>query len=434
MGKLYVAILLAIFGGIVLHAPLSIWLGTLWPDHGLLIKSWKEILLGVALVLAIIILTVQKRWSILFDKVFYLIAGFVVLCLVSAAIFRGTPEAVIAGFFIDLRYLLYFVLVFVAIKLSPQYYKPFLYVFSVGAAVVIGFAVLQITILPDDILKYLGYSKQTIAPFLTVDNNPNYVRINSTLRGPNPLGAYVIIVLAALMAFWLKGAKGRSKKVVWGSIALAVGSFMALWASYSRSAAIGVIVAIALVVITLYGWKLSKKVWIVLGVVALVLGCSLFVFRDTQFVSQVILHEDPHEGGKVNSNDGHAESLIEGTRRMAQQPLGAGVGSTGSASLLGDSPIIIENQYLFVAHETGWLGLAAFLAIQVLVLWRLWKCRAHWFNVATFASGVGLMVVGLLLPVWVDDTVSMIWWGAAAVALAIPLAAAKVSKKRKAKA
>lgn len=434
MGKLYVAILLAIFGGIVLHAPLSIWFGTLWPDHGLLIKSWKEILLGVALVLAIIILTVQKRWSLLFDKLFYLIAGFAVLCLVSAAVFHGTPEAIIAGFFIDLRYLLYFVLVFVAIKLYPQYYKSFLYVFGAGAVVVIGFAVLQITVLPDDILKYLGYSKQTIAPFLTVDNNPNYVRINSTLRGPNPLGAYVIIVLAALMAFWLKGAKGRSKKVVWGSIALAVGSFMALWASYSRSAAIGVIVAIALVVIALYGWKLSKKVWIALGIVALVLGGSLFVFRDTQFVSQVILHEDPREGGKVNSNDGHASSLIEGTRRMVHQPLGAGIGSTGSASLLGNSPIIIENQYLFIAHETGWLGLATFLAIQVLVLWRLWKRRAHWFNVATFASGVGLMVVGLLLPVWVDDTVSMIWWGTAAAALAIPLAAAKVGKKRKAKA
>lgn len=434
MGKLYVAILLAIFGGIVLHAPLTVWLGTIWPHQDLLIKSWKEILLGIALLLAIILLTVRKQWPLLLDKLFYLIAGFALLCLVLAAVFRGAPEAIIAGLFIDLRYLLYFVLVFVAIKLYPQYYKAFLYVFIAGAIVVIGFAVLQVTVLPDDILKYLGYSKETIAPFLTVDSNPNYVRINSTLRGPNPLGAYAIIIVSVLVAFWLSGARGRSKKVVWGSIALAIGSFVALWASYSRSAVIGVVVAIAIVAIAVYGWKLSRKVWVALGVIALVLGGSLFAFHDTQFVSQVILHEDPREGGKVNSNDGHAESLIEGTRRMAQQPLGAGIGSTGSASLLGDSPIIIENQYLFTAHETGWLGFITFLAIQILVLWRLWKRRAHWFTVATFASGVGLMIVGLLLPVWVDDTVSIIWWGAAAVALAIPLADAKVRQKRKAKA
>lgn len=429
MGKLYVAILLVIFGGIVLHAPLTVWLSSIWPQHDLLIKSWKEILLGIALILAVIILTVRKKWSILFDKLFYLIGGFAILCLLLIVVFGGTPEAIVAGLLIDLRYLLYFTLVFVALRLYPQMYRPFMYVLLAGAFVVIGFAVLQITILPDDILKYLGYSRDTISPFLTVDNNPNYVRINSTLRGPNPLGAYAIIVLAALTAFWLSSAKYRSKKVLWVSIALGIGSFMALWSSYSRSAAIGAVLAIAIIIFAFYGWKLGKKVWISMAIVALVLGGGLFVFRETQFVSQVILHEDPHEEGAVNSNDGHADSLIEGTQRMLKQPLGAGVGSTGSASLLGDSPIIIENQYLFIAHETGWPGFVLFLAIQGLVLWRLWKRRAHWFNLATFASGIGLVVVGLLLPVWVDDTISIVWWGAAAVALAIPLMVAKKGKK-----
>jgi len=32
-----------------------------------------------------------------------------------------------------------------------------------------------------------------------------------------------------------------------------------------------------------------------------------------------------------------------------------------------------------------------------------------------FASGIGLALVGFFLPVWADDTVSIIWWGLAAV-------------------
>ena len=30
---------------------------------------------------------------------------------------------------------------------------------------------------------------------------------------------------------------------------------------------------------------------------------------------------------------------------------------------------------------------------------------------------MGLAFVGLLLPVWVDDTVSILWWGLAAIAI-----------------
>ena len=107
-----------------------------------------------------------------------------------------------------------------------------------------------------------------------------------------------------------------------------------------------------------------------------------------------------------------------GTAKMLASPLGSGVGSTGSASLYGDAPVIIENQYLFTAHEVGWLGLGLFVVIFTIIMIRLWKLRQSWKALAVFASGAGLTVIGLLLPVWVDDTVSIIWWGLAAVVLA----------------
>jgi len=417
LDKVFVGILLVIFGGIVVHAPISVGLSTLWPDYSLLIKSWKEVLLGVALLLAIVILTMKKEWGVAHSKLMYMIAAFAALNLLLIPVFYTGFESTVAGLFINLRFFLFFVLVYVALTLYPQLYRLFLAVFIGGALVVMVVALLQVTVLPHDILKYLGYSQSTIMPYLTVDQNDSYIRINSTLRGPNPLGAYAVVVLSVVLVHLLRATHAfkRTEKVeLW---ILGVGAAVALWASYSRSAALAALVAVGVVLAAVYGRRLTKALWVGLALTALVLGGSLVVFRDTQFVSQVILHEDPKEGNNVNSNEGHAGSLTDGARRVLKQPLGSGIGSTGSASLLSDQPLIIENQYLFVAHETGWVGLGLFLAISYLVLSELWRRRRQWLALAVFASGIGLAIAGLFLPVWGDETVALVWWGLAAIAL-----------------
>lgn len=419
LDKLFVGILLVIFGGIVLHAPFSVGFGTLFPHYSLIIKSWKEILLGFALVLGLIAVARRKAWAQFNTPLFWCIGAFAALHLLLIPIFYHGFSQTVSGLFIDLRFLLFFVLVFVALRLYPHYYGLFLKIFIAGALVVIGFAILQITVLPHDVLKYIGYSDATIKPFLTVDQNINYVRINSTLRGPNPLGAYAVIVLTMMLALWFQGPKKLTKVQLWMVGILGVGSIVAIWASYSRSAGLALVVAVAALVLVMFSRRINKGVWIALGIVGVAILGSLIAFKDTTFVSQVILHEDPAEGGKVNSNDGHVESLVDSSKRIVTQPLGAGVGSTGSASLLGNSPLIIENQYLFVAHEAGWLGLILFVVIYYLVLKQLWRKRRHWFELGVFASGLGLALIGLLLPVWVDETVAFIWWGLAAIALGV---------------
>jgi len=416
--KVYIGLLLVIFGGIVLHAPLSVGFTTLFPDYELLIKSWKEILLGVATLILPVLLTVHKRWNIFKEPLFLLIAGFALLNIILIPIYFTGAESTLAGILVNLRYLLFFVLVYVALALYPQYIRLFIKAGIIGAFIVLVFAILQLTILPNDFLKYIGYGESTIMPFLTVDQNDNFIRINSTLRGPNPLGAYAMVVLTLLLAFWLKGPKVISKAQQAGMAILGVGSIVALWASYSRSAVLGVAIAAGLVLYSTVGRKLSKTVWVILAVSALLVGGSLFAFKDTTFISNVILHEDPTEGNDINSNDGHAESLVDGTRRVLKQPLGGGIGSTGSASLFSDSPLIIENQYLFIAHETGWLGIGLFGAITYLLLSKLWRKRQDWFVLGVFASGLGLALIGLIQPVWVDETVAIVWWGLAAIALA----------------
>ena len=433
--------LLVVFGGVVLHAPLSVWLSTMWPQHELLIKSWKEIILGLAFLLIVVKLTTAKRWGLVRNKYMGAIALFAALnaALVPFSLAKnggsggGEGAAIAAGILINLRFLLFFALVFVAIRLYPRLVKPFVIVFTAGAVIVVGFAVLQLTVLPVDALKAIGYSESTIMPYLTVDQNPNYVRINSTLRGPNPLGLYAATVVTLVLAIWFRVRRPFRLGEKIGLWLLGGGAVVTLWASYSRSAVLAMLVAVACILFAVYGKRLHRKVWLGLAILVVVLGGSLYAFRDSQFVSQVVLHEDPLEGNSVNSNEGHISSLVDGVRRLVTQPLGGGIGSTGSASLLGNSPLIIENQYLFVAHENGWPGLALFLAISYFVLVETWRRRRSWLALGVFASGAGIMVAGLFLPVWTDDTISIVWWGLAAVAVAMttqaPMRAQKLGRR-----
>jgi hypothetical protein len=417
-GKVYITILLVIFGGIVLHAPLTVALGTLWPSYDLLIKSWKEILMLIAGLLALYLMYQSRQMKRIFrDPVIIIIASYAILHLLLLFFMNQGLAETLAGLAIDLRFVLFFGLVYIAMCLYPGYRKMFIRVGIGGALVVLVFAILQVFILPHDILKYLGYNTDTISPYLTIDKNQAFIRINSTLRGPNPLGAYAGIILALMAALIAKRKVPKDRLPLAVAYILLVGGLVALWASYSRSAQIGTAIAIAIVLAVTVWRKLSTKMWAVVGVLIVLAAGGLFMARNTSFISNVILHENPGGGSSVNSNEGHISSLNDSFSQLLHQPLGAGIGSTGSASLLGKNAEIIENQYLFVAHEAGWLGLLLFISIFMVILARLWGLRKDWLALGVFASGIGLAIVGIFLPVWTDDTVSIIWWGLAAIAL-----------------
>lgn len=430
--KIVAGILIVIAVGMAIHTPLTLWLGTLVPDWALVIKAWKEVLMGIALVLLVIIAARQKKLNaLLADRVLQLCLVFAGLHFVMVMVFQNGLQEAGAGLLIDLRFVLYFVLAYVFLTLFPGYRQTFLKAFAAGAAIIIGFAMLQMTVLPKDILASIGYGDDTIQPYLTVDENPEYVRINSTLRGPNPLGAYVVIIVGLLTALDGKWRLSRRGLAIGALAALVAG--LTLGATYSRSSVIAAIVTILVIILVSSTAKVRKRLGIAIVAVGIVFSGLLYVLRDTPLVANVIFHNSPTTGAAVDSNSGHADSLADGTNRMLRQPLGAGVGSTGSASLNGEKPLIIENQYLLVAHEVGWLGLGLFAWLYVEVMRRLWHRRASALALGVFGAGIGLAVIGLLLPVWTDDTVSIVWWGLAAAAIAAPVAQAKVKKAKKTK-
>lgn len=425
-------LLLTIFCGVVFHAPLSVFFGTVFPEFQVEIKAWKEVLLVLAALLVMIEVTRHRMWRDLWHdwvvRIATFYAGLHVLLL--PFMWQGVAPA-IAGLMIDLRFILFFVLVYAMVRVYPKWRRPLL-IGSITAAVIsMLFAFLQVTILPHDILSHIGYSRDTIVPYLTVDQNYDYIRITGTLRGPNPLGIYAALITAgsvAALLFCQGGLRKLHRYVPLAVGALGVISAIALWFTYSRSAKIAAVCALVVVVFSRYAKYMTKGVWLACGAAALLMLGGLYAAKDTTFVSNVIFHEDPEEEGMVNSNDEHWSSLLNGTERMLRQPLGAGIGSTGSPSLLGEDGLIIENHYLYIAHETGWLGLALFMVLFVMVLLRLWRQRQDWLALTVVASGVGIAVASLFLPVWADDTVSMVWWGLAGIALATP--SAQVVKKK----
>src|SRR5690606_15106181 len=113
----------------------------------------------------VVIVTREGRWKeFLEDWVIRLSAAYAALHLALLGLMWRGLDASFAGLLIDLRYVLLFVLIYVTLRMFPMYRRLFIGVAVGGAAVVIGFAVLQLTVLPHDILKYIGYNSSTIMP------------------------------------------------------------------------------------------------------------------------------------------------------------------------------------------------------------------------------------------------------------------------------
>lgn len=417
------ALVLGIVALVPFHAPISVWLGTIAPDFSLLIKAWKELLMIMVVPLVFVLLRQKGVLKAhLKDRLWQLLIAYAGLHLVLVAVFRPDFLAAVAGLAIDLRYLLFFSIIYALVRVVPSLKDRIVGFSLVAAAVVLAFSLLQIFVLPKDILSHIGYDKETtIAPYLTIDKNEDYIRINGTLRGPNPLGAYVVMVIAIAGAYILqREIRGRIKanpKVLTAG-GLLVASPAVLWSSHSRSAWLAAVVAAIIVAVIAFKKRIRLRWWLAIGAASVLLaGTAFYALKDTSFVANVIEHRNPEDTGQRNSNEGHIDSLEKGLNQALSQPLGTGPGSTGSASLLSDKPQIIENQYLFVAHETGWIGLALFMVISIWVLVLLWRNRSDWLCLGLFASGIGLMVIGLFLPVWADDTVSLLWWGLSAAAI-----------------
>lgn len=404
------------------HAFLTVWAASAM-GHYTALRLWPEALLAVLGIFASMVWTrdaalrtaLSKTWLTRCILAYCVLLP--VLGLIALARHAATKTALGDGLTLDLRLPLFLLATQVVAARPNWLLVNWRKLVLVPAACVLMFGLLEIFVLPVGFLRHFGYGPHTILPFETVDQKLAYVRAQATLRGANPLGAYLVVVLAALAgvgfrsrALWVKGL------LFTGLVAVLV----VLTYTYSRSAYIGAVVALA----ALVWWAITSQ-WLkrlaVLGALAVLLvGAGAFVLlRHNSRFENTFFHTDATSRSAQSSNAARGSALEQGVRDVVREPLGRGPGTAGPASAHNSQPArIAENYFLQIGQEAGWLGLGLFAAITVLSGYELHRRRAESLARILLASLLGLTIINMLSHAWTDDTLAIVWWALAGVALA----------------
>jgi hypothetical protein len=401
------------------HAAITVWLSSIF-GHYTAIRLWKEVFLLVGLVLCAALFYRDKhtREKILnhplLKPVFILIGLYIGLHILVGGVALLRDDVVLKalgyGFVSNLRFLLFFGMCIVAAHYNSTWIRRYWWQLLLWpAAVVVVFGLLQTFILPVDFLKHAGYGSDTIAPYIAVDQKVEYARVQSTLRGPNPLGAYLVIIVTALAGLFLSV---RLKS--WKFPVALLATLTVLYGTYSRSAYIGTFLSVLLLVWLMARSVYVRKLLLVTAAVTVVIGAGmLFVLRDNDRVQNVLFHTDEHSLSSSSSNDSRAGVMKQGVRDIAEQPLGRGPGTAGPASVYNNGHArVAENYFVQIAQEVGVVGVVLFLGICFFAGRALWYMR-EWgvLPLVLLTSLVGLTVINLMSHAWADDTLAYIWWG-----------------------
>jgi hypothetical protein len=410
--KIFIGTLVFIVVLLPFHAFISTWGGT---EIGPLLvwKSWKEILLAAIIPLVVwycfirrdIAAVIWRSWLTTF------VLAYTLLNFAFAIGSQASSEAVLAGMLMNLRFLAIFILAQVVwagdhpwVHRIKQWVPTWLFVTTIIISLL---AIAQITVLPRDFLAQFGYGPDTIPAYLMVDENPDALRAFATMRGPNPLGAWLLlpIALAAITVF-------RQRRNVLAGVALGLG-VCALVASGSRSAWLGAAAAIMTLALILIPRDTLVKIVKFGAIPAIVLGAGFLWLATTVPSLRLAVFRsspsDPHllEG----STEQHWRETSRAWGEAVAHPFGQGVGVAGPASYYNTSgPNIAENYFVQIAQEIGFAGLLLFVAISVMVAYRLWQRRHSAIQAALLASFIGINVINIFLHGWSDDPTAMTWW------------------------
>jgi O-antigen ligase len=405
------------------HAFLTVWLSS-GIGHYTLLRLWKEVLLLLLFLGWVVLLATRPdlRRACRRERLIGLITGyFVFVALIGFIAYLAggvSLKAYAYGVLLDTRYLVFFGITWAVTLYDDLLIRFWKQLLLIPAGIVSVFAVLQYAVLPIDFLRHFGYGPNTIPAVATIDQKVNYHRAQSTLRGPNPLGAYMVLVLSALGVLLTKSRQSR----FWTAILYVLG-FLALLFTFSRSAWLGTVLAMAaLFWQTIRSIRLRKYLLIAAASFVVLFGLVGYGLRNNDQFQNIFFHTNELSKSAKSSNEGHVSALKNGLSDIVHTPWGSGTGTAGPASAYNKfPPRIAENYYVQIGQEIGVVGLVAFIIINVMIVRRLWQRRADPLALTLLVSFAGLALVNLLLHAWADDTLAYIWWGLAGAAVAMPI-------------
>lgn len=402
------------------HAFLTVWLSSLF-GHYMALRLWKEALLVLCVIGSLYLIATDHkiRFHTLSRRLVWLILAYMLLTVVWGllALYQHdvTKKALGYGLIVNLRFLAFFLVTWaVALRLGRLRTNwPRLLYWPAIVVVVIG--LLQAFVLPNDFLRHFGYNANTILPTETINHNSNYIRVFSTLRGANPLGAYLVIPIS-LVSIWLLRGQRNWRRALFLAAALVV-----LFFTFSRSAWAGAVLSLVVVLFLSRLSRRSQQISLAVAAGLVVIGATLTLgFHENVRFQNFILHTQKNSAVPTTSDQGHLAATMAGLRQLGHHAFGNGPGTAGPASIYntGHPVRIAENYYIQIGQEVGWLGLLMFILINAGVAYLLFVRRDDPLALALFASLIGITFINMLSHAWTDDTLAYVWWGLAGVAMA----------------
>lgn len=399
---------LAIIGLVLLlvlmpfHAFLSISLGHIF-GHQALFQSWKEVVFILLAGLWLYNCWVQRKILFRLDVVNCSVLFIISLGLLLSFLHRPSLNGFLFGFKTDLVPLGLFL---VAQAYSEAFDDNRLTRLILLPALVVSIlAILQVTVVPSQILALVGYSSQTINPLQLIDMSTSLARAFSTLGGPNQLGTYLILPAAVALVSLFK-----TKKLVYLPTLLFL--LAAIGLSFSRSAWIGTVLALLIAAILAIGQKF--RLWLLAGIVLLaVLGALVVAPKlsdsNNVLLQNLFLHGQFFSNKTIGPPDVARTSALEnGFTLVKSQPWGHGLGTAGPASYHNDTQLITEDWYLQIGYELGLIGLLAYLVFFVSLIVSLVRQKSSTIQISLIAGLVGILAANVFLHSWADSTLAIV--------------------------
>lgn len=417
-----------IFLGLLAYMPLHIliatWLGSSFGQLELA-KAIKEpiMIVGFLMIIAVErnnILKYFRKDGLLYLAIFlyFLITSF------SAFSFDNNKNAEILGVVYDVRFLCFFMY---AVILANRY-KESLQNIAVKISLIIGtivacFGLLQILILPDNALSHIGFSKETGSQpvFYIHDEILATERASASIKDPNSLGSYIVLILALGSAYITSIRKSHKK---WSKYVLVATILVAcLYFTYSRSAWLGLVFGLLFLLFFAINYNKTTKTFIKKNTPLLMIGmCSLILIfvgigiTQKSVYKNVVLHDqlDKVEDSNTKRLDSYTSSLILVKNNFL---FGLGVGAAGPVSFKNTphQPIISENYYLQIILEYGLIGILIFMFILVYITTKLFKLSKNkdLYALALLVSFLAISFANLFNHNWANEAVAYVWWGLA---------------------
>lgn len=394
---------------LLIGLPLSPFLVTIASHAGgsvVLLSGWKELLVGLILLVGLL----HKRWFKRIGLVAWCAAGYLAYLLIDFLVRANYDQASFAGLLINARFIAIFLSAYLTgCYLSHRHLRQTAHI-KLTITVLICLFALVVLIVPNRFLVNIGYDGAGVdrvgipAASYYVSASLPLERLQSTMRGPNSLGLFLLLPISLIL---LGGETIKNRRLKIALITIFSG---VLLLTYSRAAWLGLGLVFVVWAIK-QGWpqlsKLKSSAKVSLGLAALVAVAIAGLSLATSPGRSLLLHQTDNQ-----TNGSSSVRITEYQRSLsdiAKQPWGRGSGSASAAGRINQTTRSSENYYLQLARELGVVGVGLFLALNVVLVMTIWRQQSP-YRLSLLVSFAALSLANFFLPVWAEEAVSLSWW------------------------